>query len=844
MSRRGTRRPRRRGAPRGGELGTFAGVFTPSVLTILGIILFLRLGYVVGGAGLGRALLIIGLANLISVLTSFSLAAIATNLRVKKGGDYYLISRTLGVEFGGALGLVLFAAQSISIAFYAIGFGEAVGAMAGPDVAWWPQAVAAGAVLALFPLAWFGADVATRFQYVVMTVLGLSIIAFFAGGLPAFSVETLRTNWTPTGDLPFWLLFAIFFPAVTGFTQGVSMSGDLKDSSKSLPLGTFLAVGVSILVYFGVAVVFAGAVPGKDLVSDFAVMRRVSVVPWLIDAGVIAATLSSALASFLGAPRILQSLAQDRVFPLLNPFAAGYGPKGNPRRGVLFSFGIALATVALGNLNVIAPLVSMFFLISYGLLNFATYYEGRARSPSFRPTFRWHRAEISLAGSVACVAVMLAIDPLAGAIAGGILFAILQYVRRTVRVSRWADSSRSRMLQQIRESLFSLSADPEHPRDWRPIIVAFSEDRERRIALLRFASWIEGSAGFTSVVRILFQGKGPRPVERLREVEEELRRDIATAGVSAFARSISASEEEGILPALLGAYGIGEVRANTVLVNRLDGEAGEIDDERRRRFGHQLGIALRTGSNLIVLDAEAEDVAALEGTPVDGRRIDVWYQDDATGKLSLLLAYLTTRTSDWKHAVIRLIAPRSGKKSSEKIRTDLETMLAEVRIDAEPLVVEKADPAGILETSYDASLVFLPFTLRGTRAVGPAGRSLAEAGEGLAVVAFVMAEQDLDLDAEPEEGRPAEIARVLDRAEEAEKAAREAEKSADEAEAEAAAVEDTAELREAKRRARQARDKAERVRRTANEARAKADAVMAGGDTAPRESTKESDGDK
>ena len=212
----------------GGSLGTFAGVFTPSVLTILGIILFLRLGYVVGAAGLGRALVIIALANAISILTSVSLAAIATNLKVKGGGDYYLISRTLGPGFGGALGLVLFLAQSVSIGFYAIGFGEALTALL-PDLPWLaPRTIAVAAVLFLFIFAWLGADWATRFQYAVMAILTAALVAFFAGGLPQCSGAQLAANWeTPAGAPSFFVLFAIFFPAVTGFTQGVCMSGDL-----------------------------------------------------------------------------------------------------------------------------------------------------------------------------------------------------------------------------------------------------------------------------------------------------------------------------------------------------------------------------------------------------------------------------------------------------------------------------------------------------------------------------------------------------------------------------------------------------------------------------------------
>ena len=221
-----------------------------------------------------------------------------------------------------------------------------------------------------------------------MTILGAALVSFFVGGLAHWDTGIFFANWTaPEKGLPFWVLFAIYFPAVTGFTQGSSMSGDLKDPGRSLPFGTLLAVGISILVYFGAALILAGSIPSPILVIDYTAMKRVSLVRFLIDAGVISATLSSAMASFLGAPRILQSLAGDRIFPFLLPFAKGSGPLNNPRRGVLLSAGIAYATIILGQLNLIAPVVSMFFLISYGLLNYATYYEARAASPSFRPRF-------------------------------------------------------------------------------------------------------------------------------------------------------------------------------------------------------------------------------------------------------------------------------------------------------------------------------------------------------------------------------------------------------------------------------------------------------------------------
>ena len=223
-----------------------------------------------------------------------------------------------------------------------------------------------------------------------MVLLVLALGSFFLGAIPDFDAGRLGDGWSPPGDaLGFWAVFAIFFPAVTGFTQGVSMSGDLRDPGRSLPAGTFSAVGLSTVVYVAVAVLFAGNLTSADLIADTGAMGTVAAWSPLIFAGVAAATLSSAMASFLGAPRVLQALASDRVFPILNPFSKGHGPTANPRRATILSLGIALATVALGELNAIAPIVSMFFLISYGLLNYATYYEARGGDPSFRPRFRF-----------------------------------------------------------------------------------------------------------------------------------------------------------------------------------------------------------------------------------------------------------------------------------------------------------------------------------------------------------------------------------------------------------------------------------------------------------------------
>lgn len=768
-----------------GQLGTFAGVFTPSVLTILGIILFLRMGFVVGAAGLARALIIIAAANLISVLTSFSLAAIATNLKVKGGGDYYLISRTLGVEFGGALGLVLFLAQSVSIAFYCIGFGEAVAALLTPSAAYIPQMIAACAVGFLFIFAWLGADWAARFQYVVMLILVLALASFYTGGLSHWKVELLVHNWNaPPNQFNFWILFALFFPAVTGFTQGVSMSGDLRDPGQSLPRGTFLAVGVSILVYVSVALVFAGALPNDLMISDYGAMQRVARWRIFIDAGVIAATLSSAMASFLGAPRILQSLAKDHVFTFLTPFAKGAGPIQNPRRGVLLSAAIALATIALGQLDMIARVVSMFFLISYGLLNYATYYEASSASPSFRPRFRWYHHRISLIGFFACTGVMLAIDLRTGLVAIAILFGIFQYLKRTSGPSRWADSQRSYHLHRVRSNLLAAAANAEHPRDWRPYLLAFSDDSQRRGQLLRFAECLEGGSGMTSAVRFL-KGEGLRMVKLRAEAQEELRRDLASHGSKAFPLVITASDLKSGLEITLQAYGIGPVHANIILLNWLEA-SGPLRSIKASQYGGNLRFTFRQGCNIVVLNAQKGEWRRLLEIPPKQRRIDVWWWDNKTSRLMLMLAHLLTHGGGWEGAAIRVLAANYETESEENLKA-LGEMLEEARIDAQCEIVANADAKRMAAASWESALVFLPLRFEDNQPVDPFGGDLDRLLDQLGVAALVLAAEDLNLDAAPEEGSAGELARALDQLERAQRRAKRAQKSAEEAAADAEA---------------------------------------------------------
>lgn len=742
-----------------GTLGTFAGVFTPSILTILGIILFLRLGHLVGLGGLGITLVIIALANGISLLTTISIAAVATNIKVKRGGDYYLISRTLGPEFGGAIGIVLFLAQAISVAFYCLGFSEVFVSLFSEFKVINVQLVAAIAASILTVFAWLGTDWAARFQYGVMTILSLALLSFFIGGFFRWDSALVAENWSSYKEpVEVGFLFALFFPAVTGFTQGMSMSGELKDPGKSLPMGTFMAVGLSMVIYIFAAILFAATSSRSELIGDYQVMQKISIMPELIIAGVVAAALSSGMASYMGAPRILQSLASDRLFRFLLPFAKGQGASDNPRRGVLLSGMIAMVAIAVGQLNLIAPIVTMFFLISYGLINYATFFEARSASPNFRPRFKFYDQRLSLTGAIGCLAAMMVVDLKSGLIAVSVLFAIYQFLRRTAPQSRWADGRRSYHLSRIRSHLLAASDVREHPRDWRPNILLISEDSSLRRQLLIFSSWMQAHSGLISIVKIL-EVKGLAAIKRREEVEKELAQELKKLEIDGFPLVIATQHADDALLNLIQSHGIGPLRANILLMHWSEYSHPEqfvkVVDQR------QLHFAFRLGCSMVLFNADDSSWAAMQRTEPENRRIDIWWFDDNSSRLMLLMAYLFTMTESWEGASIRLLAGRHGR-TKEKAVFQLQQTLDEVRIDAQLQIVDEVTIAKMHQFSQDAAIVFAPFQLISGHPHPQVKGSFDKMLSSLPVTALVLAAEDIDLDAEPEEGEAAEIADALD----------------------------------------------------------------------------------
>ncbi len=748
------------GAEGRAKLSTFGGVFTPSVLTILGLVLFLRLGYVTGAVGLAEMLVILGLSTLVSVLTTFSLAALATNLRVGGGGVYFLISRTLGPAFGGAIGLVLYVAMSISVAFYAIGLGEAVASIVAVDDPFFPRIVAVATIVLLLGVAWLGADIATKLQYVVMACLVVAIVGYLVGVVDHLQPSLLTENfWRPAdGDgVPMWVGFAIFFPAITGFTQGVAMSGDLKTPSRSISFGTFSAIGVSTVVYLIVILTLAMVVPLEELRDDTAIMRRLSLAPWLVDVGVVSATLSSAVASILGAPRVLQRLAADRLIKPLEPFAVGVGPADNPRRGVLLSAAIALATVALGDLNLVAPVISMFFLVTYGMINYATYSEARAASTSFRPRFRYFDWRLSLAGTAACLGTIVAINPLAGLVAGGALFWLYRYLSRTVQHARWADSTRGFHATQLRTSLANFSDQTDTTREWRPCTVAFApRDPTRRQRLCEVARWLEGGAGFTTVARIVV-GKGPMARKIAGRIDLELQKELSDADGTLYGRVLAADTLDGGVSSMLQAHGIGSVRANLVLTSWFEDDC---DREKAVDHGSMIHMAIRHGCNVGIVHTPDSGWARLFHAAGSASRstIRVWWSDDHTGQLLTMLAWMCTRGDRWGDAAIEVVVESDDPGDRRRVAD----LIDDARLPAEVVGLATANEFNRLNRS--AALVFAPVRVRHGQPLGPGDRPLETLVDGLGVAVFAHAPSPFELDVQPDDTDLAAVAEAHDRA--------------------------------------------------------------------------------
>jgi len=426
---------------------------------------------------------------------------------------------------------------------------------------------------------------------------------------------------------------------------------------------------------------------------------------------------------------------------------------------VLLSFGIALLTVSLGSVNVIAPVVSMFFLISYGLINYATYYEARAASPSFRPRFRYFSKWASLAGAILCGGAMLAISPIAGAASIVVLFLIYQYLGRRDIPERWADAGHSHHFRRAIDSVRALDNEIEHARNWRPQILVFSADAGRRARLLTFAKWMEGHSGLTAAFRIVV-GEGVRKRIETDEQEAALVAEIQALGLEVQGRAVLAADGLEALPVIVQSFGLGRIKANLVLF----GWPESPHPDQLGAYVAAIRNVARLGVSVVSLSTDALRWGRLDATRNEDRRIDVWWEDNDSGRLALLTAYLCTRDQHWSTATIRLIARIDG---DDDPTDDLRLMLDEARITADVVTVVSPDRDDIERICADATLVLMPMRLRTGEIIDPMGGDMVELASRLPMTAALHAGAPIKLDTDPESGLAADLAEAEEAVEDA-----------------------------------------------------------------------------
>lgn len=684
-----------------GRFGTFAGVFTPCTLTILGVIMFLRFGQVVGQSGLWNAVLIVLAAKAITTLTSLSLSAIATNTQVRGGGAYYLISRTLGVEFGGAIGLVFFLAQAISVAMYVIGFTEAC-LDAVPALGLPMPALASITNVCVFVCVVAGAGWAIKLQYAILATLLLSLVSFYCGAIGDFSWSNLQASFQPqyVEGQNLFTMFALFFPAVTGIMAGANMSGDLKNPGESIPKGTLWAILFTAVVYLFMAVALAACRSQDALIANNLIVKEISLWPALVTTGIFAATLSSALGSMLGAPRILQALATDEIYARLRLFSHGSGPNREPRRATVLTFVIAEICILFANLDLIAPIITMAFMITYGTLNLATFYEAVTRNPSYRPTFRYSHWLASLLGALSCLVVMFLVSWLAASFSILGMFLLYRLIALRKIETRWGDVKSGIMFERTRRNLLKLEHEFYHPKNWRPIVLAFSGGAWSRERLAVYAHWLTSGHGILTLAQVI-PGDVEEMHKRRANQQKSLRRFISNAGLEAFPAVVAAPSLAAGVECLVQSHGIGGLSTNTAMFG------WPSSDERIEPFVGLLRKVATLDCSVIAVRCR-EDVA----TPwqPDAGTIDVWWRGAKNGGLMLLLAHLLTQHDGWRNRKIRLLRMIPGEEARESVMQHLMQLIRSSRIPATPIAVIGDNAAETIHKhSRNAGVVFLGY---------------------------------------------------------------------------------------------------------------------------------------
>lgn len=691
-------------------------VFLTALSTILGAILFLRFGWAVGQVGFWGVIGIILLGHLVTIPTAMAVAEIATNQRVQGGGAYYIISRSFGLNIGGAIGIALFFSQAISVAFYVIAFGEAFQ----PTIEW--LSVSFGlpvfdkrlitlpmmAILTALMLT-KGANMGVKALYWVVAILLTSLAMFFAGHSGTIPAEVHFFNHTQN-TVPFFYVFTIVFPAFTGLAAGLGLSGDLKHPERSIPRGTIWATVAGLIIYVFVAFKFTVSASPNDLINDQLIMSQIAVWGPIIPIGLAAASLSSALGSIMIAPRTLQAIGADDIFPnvSLNGFISKGRKKDNePINASLLTVIIAFGFVFIGDVNFVAEIISMFFMITYGAICLISLLEHFAADPAYRPTFKskWY---ISLVGTIASFWLMLKMNLPYAVLALFFMGAFYYFITKKKKERTGFNKLFRGVIFQLSRELqvFAQRADRED-RDisWRPFAICISEDTFKRRSAFDVMRWISYRYGFGTYIHFI---KGRLNKATSDESKHSLKRLLNLAKGSrsrVYLDTIISPSYTSAIAQVVQLQGISGRGNNLILF-----EFSRSNPEALEDVLQNYNMLVSAGFDICILNTSFKSFGYK-------REIHIWIKPDdyRNANLMILLTYILVGHPDWKKGLIKIFS-LTPEAEIETRYGQIISLIKEGRIPISPKNIEMIpiDPNQnskevITTNSIDADLTLIGF---------------------------------------------------------------------------------------------------------------------------------------
>ncbi|KAF1943405.1 hypothetical protein EJ02DRAFT_453309 [Clathrospora elynae] len=579
------------------KLGTFAGVFVPVTLNVLSILMFLRFGFLLGQAGLIGIMGMLIAAYAINLLTTLSISAIATNGTVRGGGPYYLISRSLGPEFGGSIGIVYYLGSVFNTSLNAVGlidcltenFGTHGGDMAEwlPQSYWW-QFLWATVVLAVCTLICLaGSGLFARCSNGLLIILLVAIISIPLSAaikdpfvnpkedviFTGFSIDTFRQNLLPqftkgaAGSVgkhreSFQDLFGILFPATGGILAGASMSGDLKHPSKAIPKGTLYGIGLTFILYTLVIFAMAASIARETFYNNTNVIQLTNISGIVILLGEFATSLFSVLMGVIGSAKLLQALSRDHLIPGLSIFGQGTKKADEPIYAIILTFVLAQITM-FADINQIASFITMTYLMTFLVTNLACFLLKIGSAPNFRPSFHYFNWPTAAIGTVVCGATMFFVDGFYASGCVALLMILFLLIHYTTPPKPWGDVSQGLIYHQTRKYLLRLRQ--EHVKFWRPQILLLVNDPRRQYKLIQFCNSLK-KGGLFVLGHVIVSDNFGEAVPEARRQQQSWTKYIDFSRIKAFVNiAISPAVEWGARNLVLGA-GLGGMRPNIVIM--------------------------------------------------------------------------------------------------------------------------------------------------------------------------------------------------------------------------------------------------------------------------------------